>query len=835
MRTQTPTSWLLDQRVGFGAGPSQGVAVASGTQSGLVLTADARGPLAVDAPDLSIGRALLPRGLALDANARLYLHDYVVKRDGTEPTAWLQLDSGRVKRLETGFDQLAQFVDLPGVCATQPQSIDNHIISDDAQRHDIHQPPGIAVDDGYLYVADPGLSWKPSASQPRQHQLPSLGFTRQVRVYDLTVGRLVTIWEENLLDSGAFGAQVGEINPASHDGHRSWRPIDVATGNGYAYVLDKMGRVFRAQIGSPALCQIACRPCDKKFLAQTSNWSRIAVGHDCRIYVLCKFPKQDATECRPIVIVLDGEGRLVRNNKTKKPVIHEDAGSLRGLLETPPVISDHRHRIFVSDSLTRPCPQNPQPALNPLVPFGFKLKKKNENPSVFDHRGKRVPMPDISEPPRSFYRRRGIWHSEALDSRISRCQWHRVSVQMPSLPAGTRLRFHSYSDEIQRLPSFIGSLNDKQMDFCHEQVAPVQRRQGAMATGADQNHCEFLIHSRPGRFLWLRVEIMGGGFATPRIESLRAHYPRQSYLDDLPRVYRHDPEGAAFLERFLSVFQTEWDALDDRIENFSAYLTPCAIPAGPPEDPARHVVRLARWLGRELDHQGSWLAQRRLLGGLADGDRSDRGGNRRGTRLGLRQALQAYLQYVTGRTPDQLDRFPVLVEGFDQRHYLTTGGPADYRPNHPLWSRSVVGRMKLGSDRLNQSRLISSPSPQLDVFREHAHRFRVVVPATWLRTKAQRAAFQSAIEAEKPAHTESELSVVEPAFCLGVQSTLGVDAFVGSGEPAVLQSRDQDNGPSLGVNTVLEPPSGAPSERSRSTPVLSGVTTILQPKIGPLR
>ena len=72
------------------------------------------------------------------------------------------------------------------------------------------------------------------------------------------------------------------------------------------------------------------------------------------------------------------------------------------------------------------------------------------------------------------------------------------------------------------------------------------------------------MQSPPGRYLWVRVTLTGGGEATPALRSLRVLYPRHSYLDELPRVYRRDADMAGFLEHFLSLFEHVFTGVEDR-------------------------------------------------------------------------------------------------------------------------------------------------------------------------------------------------------------------------------------------------------------------------------
>ena len=63
--------------------------------------------------------------------------------------------------------------------------------------------------------------------------------------------------------------------------------------------------------------------------------------------------------------------------------------------------------------------------------------------------------------------------------------------------------------------------------------------------------------------------------------------------------------------------------------------------------------------------------------------------------------------------------------------------------------------------------MVSTGDPQRDAFHEYAHRFRVFVPAAWVRSAEDERMVRRAVDAEKPAHTAYELCLVEPRFRVG--------------------------------------------------------------------
>ena len=262
--------------------------------------------------------------------------------------------------------------------------------------------------------------------------------------------------------------------------------------------------------------------------------------------------------------------------------------------------------------------------------------------------------------------------------------------------------------------------------------------------------------------------MQGDGYATPAVCSIRAHFPRESYLRFLPAIYAADDESRWFLERFLAAFQTDWDGLEEEIAHVERYFDPAAVPAGDPLD------FLAGWLA--LPIEGRWSAeQRRHL--LAAAPRIYR---RRGTPAAVRAYLRAYLETMTELRLEE-DSYPQLAEGYRERDLLLLGanGRATVGQGAPLWSPSVAARLQLGVfAREGEARMVSTGDPRRDAFDRYAHRFRVFVPAAWVRSADDERMVRRAVDAERPAHTAYDLCLVEPRFRVGIQSTVGLDTIV---------------------------------------------------------
>jgi hypothetical protein len=99
----------------------------------------------------------------------------------------------------------------------------------------------------------------------------------------------------------------------------------------------------------------------------------------------------------------------------------------------------------------------------------------------------------------------------------------------------------------------------------------------------------------------------------------------------------------------------------------------------------------------------------------------------------------------------------------------------------------------------------------------------VFVPAACARTPGLARALAQFIEAEKPAHVDAQLVLVEPRFRVGVQAMLGLDAVIGvRTAPVTLDSAR------LGRATVLAGGGGPPQPPRHAGATRIGMTTIVK-------
>ncbi|SEP26636.1 phage tail protein domain-containing protein [Halogranum amylolyticum] len=200
-----------------------------------------------------------------------------------------------------------------------------------------------------------------------------------------------------------------------------------------------------------------------------------------------------------------------------------------------------------------------------------------------------------------------------VDSGVDSTQWHRITFSTVHEGSGTqvRLRYLATDD------------------------AALRPRGDDVWTALDVlNPADAFLNDAVGRYLWIRLDLLGEEFTSPTVDTLRAYFPRQSYLRYLPAIYQTDPESRDFLERFLSMYERVFVDIEEEVDHLTRYADADGIPAA-------SLGWLESWLGLVVDETWPETARRELLSEAAALFRA------RGTREGLRTLLEIYLRGIT--------------------------------------------------------------------------------------------------------------------------------------------------------------------------------------------
>ncbi|MCI0557465.1 MAG: phage tail protein I, partial [Nitrososphaera sp.] len=319
----------------------------------------------------------------------------------------------------------------------------------------------------------------------------------------------------------------------------------------------------------------------------------------------------------------------------------------------------------------------------------------------------------------------GVYFSTAFDSTIPNCRWHKLAVDA-AIPEKTQIRISYFISEVLKSDAEVGSLPNSAWS------KPLLNPQDA------------LILSPIGRYLWLRIELEGGGQSTPVVHSVQVYFQRISYLRYLPAVYQEDEASRIFLERFLSLFETFFYNLEVQIGQIARFFDPMATPAA-------FLPWLAQWLAVAFDENWPPEKQRQFLQRAATLYKA------RGTRRGF----EAVIELFTGEKP-------IIFEFFQL---------------------SCIQDSKL-RELYEQ------------VFGKDPFHFCVLLKPTQVRTEREYFVVKRIVEADKPAHTAAGVRLLQPWIYLDMHTYLEINTYLQKpemrleqqsviGQDSVLTDRDE--------------------------------------------
>ncbi len=529
--------------------------------------------------------------------------------------------------------------------------------------------------------------------------------------------------------------------PGSAELTNPWEPYDIA--------LDRRGRAFVTD---------GANGCIHRF-SPVGRWERCLPGFGKAMHIA--IDGQDRLH-----VVIEGQDDAVR-------VVDADGEDL-GTVSGTAAVADRFPRLsFQVDAegdlhLQELClVQHPPP---PHV-------------GVFDLSGEPFDKIPVQKGPT--YYREGHFISQALDSKLYRCQWHRVTLK-GRVPAAARIQIATYTAETEHPIEHVLSLP--------EVVWETDQTVSAM----ESDNWDCLVRSGGGRYLWLRLRLRGNGFVTPEIGSIRVEYPRISLRRYLPAVFGADPVSADFTDRFLSLFDTTLRSVEGVIDHQARFFDPLSAPADlDPETGIDFLSWLASWIGLTLGRHWPETKRRQFL------KRAASMYHIRGTREGLWRQLLLFLEMEpeTVCCPDDRPQTrchpqpvpcapeevlpcawqppPLILEHYQLRRWLFLGA-GRLGDQAVLWGKRIVNRSQVAvTAQADGTQLISTQDPYRDPFHVYAHKFSVFVPAWYLQSERHRRGLENLLSAEKPAHAQYQLVGVAPRFRIGVQSMIGFDSVVG--------------------------------------------------------
>lgn len=334
----------------------------------------------------------------------------------------------------------------------------------------------------------------------------------------------------------------------------------------------------------------------------------------------------------------------------------------------------------------------------------------------------------------------GIYYSPTFNSKIEDCHWHRIALEFQDFEQARFQIFARAADEKNELDTVPWQL----------MLTSPSLEESVISGNA-------LFPETRGQYLQLKFEFRSEGQQTYRIKTARIFFERQSYLRYLPAVYQEDSAGRAFLEKFLSIFESLNYDIEQQIQEMVGYFDPYGVPSD-------FFAWLGGWLAILTDQNWPEAKLRKLL------ENAFRLYGLRGTIPGLKQMIEIFTEETV-----------TILEHFHLKAPLVIGA------HSRIGTETVVGKGFTKRLILEESSTIGGfvlnelPDEPEKVFEADAYDFTIFANTTRLDAPQEKA-LQRLVQAEKPAHTRCYLRTSSEAeMQLGFHAFLEVDTRLSKG------------------------------------------------------
>ncbi|GAB2708151.1 phage tail protein [Aliiglaciecola aliphaticivorans] len=276
------------------------------------------------------------------------------------------------------------------------------------------------------------------------------------------------------------------------------------------------------------------------------------------------------------------------------------------------------------------------------------------------------------------------------------------------------------------------------------------------------------VSAPAGRYLWLVIDLYGKSHASPKLKNIRVEYPAKDLLRRLPRVFAEQGSASDFLDRYLSLLNSNFDELEQRSDERHRLLDPLSTPF-------TVLPWLSALLGLELDNRWPEIAQRQLIKEAMWLFKF------RGTVAGLKRFIEIYLQ----RNITIIEHYQVRGLGgafvgeddaFGANSILGAGFRIGGKIGATEDAQVAISDNNLAGEEQNVTDTQTAIS-YLDAITLHAHKFSVIVPL--VLDEEKRAVIEHILEIHRPAHTVFDLCSVDSGMRIGTGLYLGMSSVVG--------------------------------------------------------
>lgn len=311
----------------------------------------------------------------------------------------------------------------------------------------------------------------------------------------------------------------------------------------------------------------------------------------------------------------------------------------------------------------------------------------------------------------------GTYFSKSLDSVFFQTKWHELSVDA-DIPGGSQIEV-AYLAADRRTFLIQGAERDLNAYLSDSSVSSDEKVEALNSLPWSQpllNPSVALMQGVAGRYLWLRIRLIGSDELSPTVKAVSAVFPRDSYLRYLPGIYQEDEAGRSFLERYLSLFERFFADSELAIGQIAKWFDLGSVTG-------EYLRWLSTWLAVAYDENWPEAKLRLLMQRIPELYR------KRGTREGIESMIELFI-----------GEKPFIIEHF---HLESAEDEEVKRLLYQLYGSDPYGFCVLLTTQLSSDSY---------------------------------AAVSRILEAEKPAHTNAGLTVLQPWIYLDHHTYLEINS-----------------------------------------------------------
>lgn len=182
----------------------------------------------------------------------------------------------------------------------------------------------------------------------------------------------------------------------------------------------------------------------------------------------------------------------------------------------------------------------------------------------------------------------GAFLSRIYDSRQAQTRWHRFFLRAQG-PGRASLRFTFYVSD--SLEVFLGGRSCGLPEFLADSGISLEEKKRRLEPLAKKEVLfpeDILLHDLTGRYLFFLAELFAQDGKSPSIEEMVIYFSMEDWLKFLPGVYAREKSGADFTSRYLGIFKSIYEEMEEKIRTSSLLLD---VQASDSEG----LAQIARW------------------------------------------------------------------------------------------------------------------------------------------------------------------------------------------------------------------------------------------------